>query len=151
MAAVLVFAWKVRVQVRHTGRCAYLRRRMCILCSCGSPGHKISLQCVYFEISCTAVPLLYHRVLPQLRRFCYRGTTFLVISNLRVARYQPSCQLFTTRISFCIRQGFAAVLETDDNRWVTCSPHIVTVHIGCELLNYGPGSVFPDRPSFSGR
>jgi hypothetical protein len=90
------------------------------------------------QISFTAVPLLYHRVLPQLRLFSCRETTFLISCwyqyVLRVISYRVTT-VFTTRLSFCVRQDFVAVLETDDNLWVTCSAHIVTVYVGCELLN----------------
>jgi hypothetical protein len=130
--------------------CADLLSRMCILLSYDSPGQKISLQCVneYFDffifflcierrqISFTAVPLLYHRVLLQLRLFSC-GTTFLISCwyhyVLRAISYRVTT-VFTMRLSFCVRQDFAALLETDDNLWVTCSAHIVTVCVGCELL-----------------
>jgi hypothetical protein len=103
----------------------------------------------------TAVPLLYNTVLPLSRYFttqsyCCPATlphspttteafllswTTFSINKYVSPHYQPSCQQFTTGLSFCIRQDFAAMLETGDNRWVTCSRHIVTVHIGCKLLN----------------
>jgi len=61
--------------------------------------------------------------------FCAERTPYVVLIEVSVACYQPSCQVFPHRNSLetCGRQDFAAALGTNDSLSETDFSDIITV------------------------